>query len=77
MVLPRLDGRQVDTFQDRNAGPEQRPVSRRFGIPVIAVATLEDLLALLADDPRLREHLPAVRAYRERYGVQGEAARRA
>ena len=64
---------------ERGEGEESaaQEVSRRFGIPVIAVATLENLLALLADDPRLREHLPAVRAYRERYGVQGEAARRA
>ena len=64
---------------ERGEGDESaaQEVSRRFGIPVIAVATLEDLLALLADDPRLREHLPAVQAYRERYGVQGEAARRA
>lgn len=42
-----------------------------FGIPVVAVATLEDLIGYLADSPQLVANLEAVRAYRETYGIQG------
>jgi orotate phosphoribosyltransferase len=44
-------------------------VRERFGIPVIAVATLEDLIGYLADSPQLAANLDAVQAYRSRYGV--------
>ena len=49
-------------------------VTRTHGIPVIPVATLEDLLAYLsdnlADSPELEANLAAVRAYRNAYGTQ-------
>ncbi|MBC9072741.1 orotate phosphoribosyltransferase [Thauera sp. CAU 1555] len=44
-------------------------VREQFGIPVIAVATLEDLIAYLADSPQLAANLEAVMAYRESYGT--------
>ncbi|THF62826.1 orotate phosphoribosyltransferase [Pseudothauera nasutitermitis] len=44
-------------------------VRETFGIPVIAVATLEDLIGYLADMPQLVANLDAVMAYRERYGT--------
>nr|WP_288091967.1 orotate phosphoribosyltransferase [Thauera sp.] len=44
-------------------------VHENYGIPVIAVATLEDLIAYLADSPDLAANLDAVQAYRERYGI--------
>ena len=44
-------------------------VRETFGIPVLAVATLEDLIAYLADSPELAANLDAVRAYREQYGI--------
>lgn len=40
-----------------------------FNIPVIAVATLADLLAFIKTNPSLAEHLVAVQAYRDEYGV--------
>ena len=40
-----------------------------FGIPVVAIATLEDLMAFLADQPALAAHAGAVADYRARYGV--------
>lgn len=51
-------------------------VRRTLGLPVLAIATLADLLAFLraADDPTLRAHLGPVQAYRDRYGVETEAA---
>lgn len=46
-------------------------VEREMGLRVAAVATLADLLHYLQsqEDPALAAHLPAVTAYRERYGV--------
>jgi orotate phosphoribosyltransferase len=44
-------------------------LTREFGLPVIAIATLEDLLAFLAGRPELKAQAAEVRAYRERYGA--------
>ena len=44
-------------------------VQQRYGLPVVAVAGLADLLAYLDAAPELAAHRPAVLAYRERYGV--------
>ncbi len=44
-------------------------VKENFAIPVVAVATLEDLIAYLADSPELAANLGAVQAYREQYGI--------
>ena len=40
-----------------------------FGMPVIAVATLADLIGYLAGSPQLAANLDAVEAYRDTYGV--------
>jgi orotate phosphoribosyltransferase len=44
-------------------------VQREFGIPVIAIAGLEQLLAFTADRPDLVQHRDSLLAYRARYGV--------
>ena len=44
-------------------------LTREFGLPVIAIATLEDLLAFLAERPELKAQAAEVRAYREHYGA--------
>lgn len=44
-------------------------VQERFGIPVIAVASLNDLIRYLEGSADLTANLAAVRAYRECYGV--------
>jgi len=44
-------------------------VTRQLGLPVTAVATLQDLLQYLSPDPALQAHAAAVQAYRDRYGV--------
>jgi orotate phosphoribosyltransferase len=44
-------------------------VEETFAIPVIAVATLRDLMAYLHGHPELQRVLPAVSRYREDYGV--------
>jgi orotate phosphoribosyltransferase len=40
-----------------------------FGIPVVAIATLDDLMAFIAGRPELAAAGPAIAAYRERYGT--------
>lgn len=40
-----------------------------FGIPVIAIATLDDVLRFVSDRAALNEHLPRIQAYRAQYGV--------
>ena len=44
-------------------------VQQRYGLPVVAIAGLADLLAYLDGAPEVAAHRPAVLAYRERYGV--------
>jgi len=45
-------------------------VQNSFGIPVIAIATLSDLLQFLSDDDEMRANLHAVSVYRDLYGVE-------
>ena len=47
-------------------------VRQTYGIPVISIATLDDLVAWLSGDPASTPHVEAVRRYRERYGVRGK-----
>ena len=46
-------------------------VEQEFGLPVIAIANLSDLMAFLtaSSDPQLTTYLPAVKAYRAKYGI--------
>jgi len=44
-------------------------VQETFGIPVVAIATLDDLLRFIAGRPELARRGPDVLAYREQYGV--------
>ena len=44
-------------------------LTREFGLPVIAIATLDDLLAFLAARPDLEARAAEVAAYREQYGA--------
>ncbi|KAB0568559.1 orotate phosphoribosyltransferase [Pseudomonas palleroniana] len=45
-------------------------VERDFGIPVVSIVSLNQVLQFLEDDSQLKQHLPAVKAYREQFGVQ-------
>jgi len=44
-------------------------VTQQFGIPVIAIASLNDLLGYLAARPELAENLQKAEAYRQQYGI--------
>jgi orotate phosphoribosyltransferase len=45
-------------------------VERRYNIPVISVATLDDLVEYIKSDPGLVQYLEGVERYRERYGIK-------
>jgi orotate phosphoribosyltransferase len=57
--------------QERGQGSlsAAQEVQADFGIPVIAVARLEDLLVLVDETAELQAHRSALQAYRMRYGV--------
>jgi len=44
-------------------------VERDYGIPVVAVATLDDLMRFLQQRPDFRDNEAAVLRYRQEYGV--------
>ena len=48
-------------------------VEQNYRMPVISIATLEDLVAYLQRDDKLSINLAAVKKYRERYGVAAHA----
>lgn len=57
--------------QERGQGAlsATQEITAQLGLPVLAVARLDDLLALAAEDPVLRSHATALADYRREYGV--------
>ena len=45
-------------------------VEQEYAIPVVAVATLDDLMTYLRERPEFKEHQSAVAVYRQEYGVE-------
>jgi len=56
--------------QERGSGSASaaQEITSEFGIPCIAIAGLDDLIAYLSERPGIRIDLRAIREYRERYG---------
>lgn len=48
-------------------------VERHHGLPVVSIATLDDLVEFLQGDPALAPQLAAVNRYRQQYGVASHA----
>ena len=46
-----------------------REIEKRHGIPVISIASLDDLMSWLEDRVEYRQNLDAIAEYRELYGV--------
>jgi orotate phosphoribosyltransferase len=44
-------------------------IRQRHGIPVVAIASLDDLMSWLEDSAEFRDNLNAIREYRQLYGV--------
>ncbi len=57
--------------QERGKGEKSaiQEVEESFGLKVASIITLADLMEYLKDDPAMTEHLEAVNAYREQYGI--------
>ena len=66
-VVIALDRQERGQTGERSAAQE---VAAEFGLPVLAIAGLGELLALADEKPELAEHKPALVAYRARYGVE-------
>jgi len=47
-------------------------VQGNYGIPVVSIATLDDLLGYLRDEASMVQNLTAVQSYRDRYGVKND-----
>jgi orotate phosphoribosyltransferase len=47
-------------------------VKRDYGLPVVSIAALNDLLSYLQDKTELVQNLHAVQSYRDRYGVKND-----
>ena len=45
-------------------------VRRNYGIPVVSIAGVDDLLGYLQGEPEMVQNLSAVQSYRDRYGVK-------
>ena len=62
----------VDLIRGAGAQPAAvLAVEQEFGLPVIAIANLADLMSFLtaSSDAELTNYLPAVKAYRDQYGI--------
>lgn len=57
--------------QERGSGPRSavQEAAETLGVPVLAIATLDDLVEFLAGRPEAGADLERLRAYRRRYGV--------
>lgn len=44
-------------------------VERDYGMPVVSIVSLQQVLEYLAEDAELKQYLPAVEAYRAEYGI--------
>ena len=58
--------------QERGQGElsATQELSRAYGLPVTAIATLDDILATLRETGEAREFLAGIEDYRRRYGVE-------
>ena len=68
-VLIALDRQERGQAGARSAAQE---VTAEFGLPVVAIAGLDDLLAHADERPAIAVHRPALEAYRSRYGRQAD-----
>ena len=68
-IVIALDRQERGQVGERSAAQE---VAAEFGLPVVAIAGLDELLEFTDGRPELAEHKPALLAYRARYGSRSE-----
>jgi orotate phosphoribosyltransferase len=67
-VVISLD--RMERGQDELSAAQE--VRRNYAIPVVSIATLDDLLSYLSNEHEMEQNLTAVQIYRERYGVKND-----
>lgn len=67
IALDRMERAGADS--DLSAHSAVQHVQSTYGIPVLSIASLEDIMSVLQSDATLAAHRDAVQAYRSRYGV--------
>ena len=67
-VVIALD--RMERGQDKFSAVQE--VQRNYGLPVVSIATLEDLLGYLHEHAGMGQNLEAVQSYRDRYGVKND-----
>ena len=69
IALDRMElGQQTERNEDGLSATQE--VQRNYDIPVVSIATLDDLLSFLQDNPAMAQNLHAVQSYRDRYGIE-------
>lgn len=69
-VLIALDRMEVaGSDDDLSAHSAVQDVEQTYGMPVVSIASLVDIMGVIESDATLGEHREAVAAYRARYGV--------
>ena len=68
LALDRQELGQKDGKPTENSAIQQ--VEAEFGIPVVAIATLSNLIDYLKQQPEQAENLDKMQAYREQYGIK-------
>ena len=60
---------------ERGTGPLSavQEVQKTYGIPVVAIANLGNLLEFLQDSPEFGQNIGAIRNYRDQYGAVYDA----
>ena len=70
-IVVALDRQEIASETDRRSAAQA--VAAETGIPVIAVATLDDLMAFLRTRPDFKDYEVAVANYRQAYGVSAQS----
>lgn len=68
IAMDRMErGGNHEQIADQSAVQE---VEQRYGLPVISIASLSDIMSLLEEDAQFAQHKAAVTAYRDKYGAR-------
>jgi len=67
IALDRMERAGTDTHVETHSAVQA--VEEEFGIPVLSIASLADIMFYLENTPELAQHKTAIAAYRQRYGM--------
>ncbi|MDY3332100.1 MAG: orotate phosphoribosyltransferase [Pelistega sp.] len=68
IALDRMERAGADDALSAHSAVQE--VEQKYGISVVSIASLSDIMQLLEQDNTFAEHQPRVAAYRAKYGVQ-------